>query len=185
MIKINLLPREERVLRRRAPVSTSRVGGTVGAVVVVALLGLGWFWLRGEVDRLEAAIQQTRAEFKRFEEEAKLVERYRGDKARLEEKIKVIDTLVVAQGGPVRLLDALSKGLPNEVWLTAISRSGKRLEVSGIAFSNFNVAAYMTNLGKASNLISGVDLVISEKTAVEQVPMERFTISMEVKEGKL
>jgi type IV pilus assembly protein PilN len=182
MIKINLLPREER--RRAAPVSTSRIGGVVGAVIVVAVLGAGWFWLNTEVGRLQAAIQQTQAEYKRYEEEAKLVERFRADKNRLEEKIKIIETLVAAQRGPVRILDEVSKALPNEVWLTSINRTGKRLEISGIAFSNFSVAAYMTNLGKASDWITGVDLVISEKTTVEQVPVERFTITMELKEGK-
>ena len=42
----------------------------------------------------------------------------------------------------------------------------------------------MTSLGKASDLLSSVDLVVSEKTQVEGVPVEKFTITMEVKEGK-
>jgi len=91
---------------------------------------------------------------------------------------------MVAQGGPVRLLDEVSKALPSEVWLTAFTRTGKKLDVSGIAYSNFNVATFMTNLGKAGPLISNVDLVVSEKTLVEQVPVERFSITMEVKDGK-
>ncbi len=73
---------------------------------------------------------------------------------------------------------------PNEVWLTSMSRTGKRLDISGIAFSNFSVANFMTNLGKGSTWLSNVDLVVSEKTQVEQVPVERFSITMEVKDGK-
>jgi hypothetical protein len=42
----------------------------------------------------------------------------------------------------------------------------------------------MTNLSGASGLVSNVDLVVSEKATVEQVPVERFTITMEFKEGK-
>ncbi|HYL80032.1 MAG TPA: PilN domain-containing protein, partial [Candidatus Acidoferrum sp.] len=99
-------------------------------------------------------------------------------------KIKVIGSLVDAQAGPVRLLDEVSRALPNEVWLTTLTRTGKKMEISGIAFSNFSVANFMTNLGKASPLISNVDLVVSEKAVVEQVPVERFSITMEVKEGK-
>jgi Tfp pilus assembly protein PilN len=68
--------------------------------------------------------------------------------------------------------------------LTAIARTGKKMDVSGIAFSNFSVANFMTNLGKAAPLISNVDLVVSEKAVVEQIPVERFSITMEVKEGK-
>ncbi len=182
MIKINLLPREERV--RRAPVKTTVILAAIGVGLVFLAMAYGWYWLNGEVGRLQAAILQTQAELKRFEELAKQVDRYREEKKRLEEKIRVIEALVAAQGGPVRLLDEVSKALPNEVWLTALNRTGKRLEISGIAFSNFNIAALMTNLGKASTLVSNVDLVISEKTTIEEVAVERFIITMEVKEGK-
>jgi hypothetical protein len=42
----------------------------------------------------------------------------------------------------------------------------------------------MTNLSGASSLISSVDLVESAKAAVEQVPVERFSITVELKEPK-
>jgi type IV pilus assembly protein PilN len=145
-------------------------------------MAYGWYWLNGEVGRLETGIQQTRADLKRYEELAKQVDKYRAEKKRLEEKIQVIGTLLAAQAGPVRLIDELSKALPNEVWLTAFTRTGKRLEISGVAFSNFNVATLMTNLGKVSEIISNVDLVVSEKSTVEQVPVERFTITMDIKD---
>jgi type IV pilus assembly protein PilN len=121
---------------------------------------------------------------KRFEELAKQVDKFQAEKKRLEEKLKIIQALMLAQGGPVRLLDEVSKALPNEVWLTAFTRTGKRLDVTGIAFSNFNVATFMTNLGQAPALIGNVDLVVSEKTLIEQVPVEKFTVTMEVKDGK-
>jgi type IV pilus assembly protein PilN len=181
MIKINLLPREER--KRRTQVSPAVLLGVLAAVVVVLAMGYGWYWLNGEVNRLQSDIQTTQAELKRFEELAKQVDKFQAEKKRLEEKIKVIETLVVAQGGPVRLLDEVSKALPNEVWLTTFNRVGKRLEIGGIAFSNFSVANFMTNLG-ASVLIANVDLVVSEKAVVEQVPVERFNITMDVKDGK-
>jgi type IV pilus assembly protein PilN len=181
MIKINLLPREER--KRRTQVNPAVLLGVLGAVVAVLAMGYGWYWLNGEVNRLQSDIQRTQAELKRFEELAKQVDKFQAEKKRLEEKIKVIETLVVAQGGPVRLLDEVSKALPNEVWLTTFNRVGKRLEIGGIAFSNFSVANFMTNLG-ASALIANVDLVVSEKAVVEQVPVERFNITMDVKDGK-
>jgi len=183
MIKINLLPREERV--KRAPLPAAFILGTVGGVALLLAMAFGWYLLSGEVSRLEDTIRQTQAELRRFDELAKQVDRFRAEKKRLEEKIKIIETLVAAQGGPVKLLDEVSKALPSEVWLTSLNRTGRRLEISGIAFSNFNVATLMTNLGQASNLLTNVDLVISEKTTVEDVSVERFTITAEVTEGKL
>jgi type IV pilus assembly protein PilN len=182
MIKINLLPREER--KRRAPMNNQVWLGLAGVIIAFLAMGYGWFWLNDEVGRLQTDIQKTQAELKRFEELAKQVDKFQAEKKVLEDKLKIIQALVVAQGGPVRLLDAVSKALPNEVWLTAFTRTGKKLDISGIAYTNFTVATFMTNLGTASNLISNVDLVVSEKTVVEQVPVERFSITMEVKDGK-
>lgn len=183
MIKINLLPREER--KRHAPVNPKLL--LVGLAVVIAFLGLGygWYWLNGEVNRLQTEIQQTQAELKRFEELAKQVDKFQAEKKRLEEKLKIIQALMLAQGGPVRLLDEVSKALPGEVWLTGFTRNGRKLDISGIAYSNFNIATFMTNLGNASPLISNVDLVVSEKAVIEQVPVERFSLTMEIKDGKV
>lgn len=183
MIKINLLPREERI--RRAPIKPAAFLGMAFGGLMLLVMAYGWYWLSGEVSRLEVSITQTQAELRRFDELARQVDRFRAEKKRLEEKIKIIETLVAAQSGPVQLLDEVSKALPTEVWLTALSRTGRRLEISGMAFSNFSVAALMTNLGKSSRLLTNVDLVISEKTTVEDVPVERFTITAEVVEGRI
>ena len=182
MIKINLLPREERV--KRAPINTNLILAGVGAAVVLLAMAYGWYWLNGEVGRLEGAIRQAQADAKRYDDLAKQVDTFRAEKKRLEEKIKVIETLVAAQRGPVQLLDEVSRDLPNEVWLTSFNRTGKKLEISGIAFSNFNVATLMTNLGNATNLLKNVDLVVSEKTTVEQQSVEKFTITAEIVEEK-
>jgi cell division protein FtsB len=96
MIKINLLPR-----RSASGMRPCRKLILAGAFVVVALLVMayGWYWLSGEVGRLEAQIRQTQAEVRRYDELAKQVDRYRQEKKRLEEKIKIIETLVAAQAG--------------------------------------------------------------------------------------
>jgi type IV pilus assembly protein PilN len=182
MIKINLLPREERI--RRAPLNTRLIlaGVTVGVVLIA--MAYGWYWLNGEVGRLQVAIRQAQADAKRFDGLAKQVDTFRAEKKRLEEMIKVIDTLVVAQGSPVQILDEVSKALPNEVWLTSLNRSGKKLEISGIAFSNFSVANLMTNLSRAPDLLKNVDLIVSEKTLIENQSVEKFTISAEIVAGK-
>jgi type IV pilus assembly protein PilN len=183
MIKINLLPRDG---RPRGPVNVNMtiLFVSLGVLAVLAGMGYGWYWLNDQVVRLEVNIKQAEADLKRYEELAKQVDRFQGEKKRLEEKIKVIGSLMLAQTGPVRLLDEVSKALPNEVWLTSFSRTGKKLDVQGIAFSNFSLANFMTNLGGASGLISSVDLVESVKATVEQVPVERFSITAEIKEPK-
>ena len=113
MIKINLLPREERI--RRAPLNTRLILSGVAIGVVLLAMAYGWYWLNGEVGRLQAAIRQAQADIKRFEGLAKQVDTFRAEKKRLEDMINVIDTLVAAQGSPVQLLDEISKALPRSV----------------------------------------------------------------------
>ena len=45
MIKINLLPREER--RRHAPINTKLLLAGLAGVVALLAMGYGWFWLNG------------------------------------------------------------------------------------------------------------------------------------------
>ena len=183
MIKINLLPRDG---RPRGPVNVNLtiLFASLGVLVVLAGMGYGWYWVNDQVVRLDATIKQTEADLKRFEELAKQVDLFQAEKKRLEEKIKIISSLMLDQTGPVRLLDEVSKALPNEVWLTSFARSGKKMDIQGVAFSNVKVADFMTNLSGASSLISSVDLLESAKGAVEQVPVERFSITVELKEPK-
>ena len=182
MIKINLLPREERV--KPLVIPTKLILAGVGAAIVLAAMAYGWIWLSGEVSRLEETIVQAKKEQKRFEELTKQVEMFRAEKKRLEDKIKVIDTLVAGQGGPVRVLDEVYKALPQEAWLIAFNKSGKRLELQGVASSNFTVATFLTNLGTMSKLFTNVDLVQSEKITIENQSVERFNITAEVVETK-
>ena len=183
MIKINLLPRDG---RPRGPVNVNFtiLFVSMGVMALLAGMGYGWYWLNDQVVRLEADIKQTEAELKRHEELAKQVDLFQAEKKRLEEKIKVIGSLMLAQTGPVRLLDEVSKALPNEVWLTSFARSGKKMDILGIAFSDIKVADFMTNLSGASSLISSVDLVESANATVEQVQVKRFGITVELKEPK-
>ncbi len=183
MIKINLLPKEEQ--KRRAPVRPNTVLFTAGAIILVVAMAYGWYWLSGTVQAVATDIENRKVELKRFESRAKDVEKYQAEKKRLEERLKAINSLVAATGNSSRLLDEVSKALPNEVWLTSISRVGKKIDIAGFAFTNLGVATFMTNLSNASSILSNVDLLESAKSTVEQIPVERFSITAEVKDTKV
>jgi type IV pilus assembly protein PilN len=89
----------------------------------------------------------------------------------------VVAKLTAEQGGPVRLLDQVSRVLPEEVWLTGMNKVRDKLVLQGYAFSNFGVANFMTALGTVQPPLRNVELTFSEKAAVERVPVERFEIT--------
>lgn len=174
MIKINLLPKERR--RRAITVQRPTLYGALGVVVAVGLMGASWWWLDGKVQQLEQDVRQKNAEVERYTREIKKVDQILSEKKRLEERLKVVAKLAAEQEGPVRLLDQISRALPDEVWLTGMNRTKDKLALQGYAFSNFGIANFMTELGKLRPMFTNVELNYSEKATVERVPVERFEI---------
>lgn len=175
MIKINLLPREQR--KREAKVNVKLMGGVVLGIFVFSGLGYVWWTLKGKVDHLKEEIAQVQQELQRNTQLAKQVEEYRSDKKRLEDKLQIVERLQILKEGPVKLLDELSRLLPSEVWFTAMSKTSDRLVLQGYALSNFAVANLMRNIEKAAPLFHHVELSYTEKATIEKIPVEKFEIT--------
>lgn len=175
MIRINLLPKDRQ--RRGISVGQPFLFAVLGAVILLGAMGGVWYWLDGQVEQLRQDIAVQRRELDRYQREIKKVEQFKADKKRLEDRLKVIEKLAAEQGGPVRLLDRVSRALPEEVWLTAMTKTRDKLTLQGYAFSNFGIANFMTELGKLQPMLRSVELTFSEKATVERVPVERFEIT--------
>ena len=174
MIRINLLPRVER--RRKIEVKVPQA-----AVVAVAIVLLGGMWVywrsvKHDVERLRADIVATKGEIAQNQQIVRLVEQYARDKKRLQDRLSLIQRLVIAQATPVRLLDGISQALPDDVWLVGLSKVTGKLVVQGYASSHFSVANLMVALGRLKPIISSVELNFSELQIYESKPVERFEI---------
>ena len=107
---------------------------------------------------------------------AKQVDQYKAEKKLLEERVRVIQTILASQSIPVHLMQALNDELPDEMWLNSISMTGNKLVLRGYSFTDFGIANFMTRLGKAGPLIREVELVVSEQAEVQKVPMKKFEV---------
>jgi type IV pilus assembly protein PilN len=87
-----------------------------------------------------------RAERDRLQVFIKKVEVLEARRAALQHKIEVINNLKNAQAGPVRVMDEVSKALPELVWLETLSFSGRDLTLVGQAMDENAVANYIANL---------------------------------------
>ncbi len=177
MIRVNLLPR---VSRQAAARDWRTVGGGFVALLVVAGMAYGWWSLMSESWALQRRMESMRAEIKRLEAVAKKVDQYKADKRELEERLKVIQRLSASQKVPVHLLQTLNDQLPDEVWLNSISKTGSRLVIRGYSFTDFGIANFMTQLGRTAPLLQEVELVVSEQTEVQKVPLKKFEILCKV-----
>ena len=98
---------------------------------------------------LDEEIGKAREEVARLRSIIEEVKGYEDKKASLEEKIELINNLKTNQKGPVRLMDEVSKALPDLVWLTDMAISGDQLTMKGRTLSPNAVATYLENLKKS------------------------------------
>ena len=155
MIKINLLAEGKRAVTRKAkgPAALERqdIGSwLVGAGVLLGLLVFAgyWFYLRREIQHKDEEIAVAQREVDELAAIIKEVEDYKIKKAELEHKISVINQLKANQRGPVKLMDQVSRALPELLWLDAMDVAGATVTIRGQAFNTNAVANFIENLDK-------------------------------------
>jgi type IV pilus assembly protein PilN len=75
--------------------------------------------------------------------------------------MEVIETLQRSRPEIVHIFDEIAKQLPDGVYLTAISQTGRRLKFEGVAQSSTRVSTFMRNI-EASNYLKNPDLELVE-----------------------
>jgi Tfp pilus assembly protein PilN len=155
VIKVNLLAEARaktarKVAGPRAPGKSNNL--LFFAVIVVGLLYvLGMWWhLHSVKSELDEKIRVAQAEVDRLKSIIDEVNGYEKEKARLEAKINLINDLKRNQKGPVRLMDEMSKALPDLVWLTEMDLSGNTISVAGHSMTPNAVANFIENLKKST-----------------------------------
>lgn len=157
MIKINLLsegkrPAAVRKTRSAALALENKDIGqwllAVGLILGVAAAGMYWWMLKGQIEDKQEEINAAQAEVDRLASVIKEVEDYKAKKAELERKIGLINDLKANQRGPVRVMDHISRALPELLWLDRMTMNATTIEVEGRAFNTNAVASFIENLDK-------------------------------------
>jgi Tfp pilus assembly protein PilN len=155
MIKINLLSEGKRPAAVRKARSSGTAPGNLGnwLVVVGTLLGLAAFG--GQLYLAKQALEEKQAEVTQAQKEVdelqaviKEVEDFKAKQAELERKIKIINDLKLNQRGPVRIMDYISRALPELLWLDRMRMSASSIELEGRAFNTNAEASFLENLDK-------------------------------------
>jgi Tfp pilus assembly protein PilN len=173
MIRVNLLPKAGRAATSG---DWRMVGAGFGGLGLLVILGALWWMVSSQASSLEGQINSIQSEIKRLETVAKQVDQYKAEKKLLEERVRVIQTLLSSQSIPVHLMQVLNDELPDEIWLNSISMTGNKLVLRGYSFTDFGIANFMTRLGKKAPLIREVELVVSEQAELQKVPLKKFEV---------
>ena len=121
-------------------------GGLALGVLYLAVFGL---LAISERSRLDDEITKARIEAERLKSIIEEVKEYEAKKASLESKIQLINALKTNQKGPVRLMDEISKALPDLVWLSNLDVANNQISMKGKTLSPNAVATYLENLKKS------------------------------------
>jgi len=181
MIRINLLPYREKEKKE----DITRQIMVIGITFAVFVLTLGSFhlYLSMSISSLEENITKQQNELDRLNKIIRDIDTFKRDKALLEKKIAIINTLEENRLAPVRMLDELTTMVPvKDVWLEKLSEKGTSITIEGMARNNIAVAHFMKNLA-GSTFIKSVDLVSTKEKEVSGIKLQQFIISCVKKKG--
>ena len=155
MIRINLLTEAKAAAaKKKAPMLPT--GAKLNNLLFIAGMSLGVLYigimalvLTSRRRHLEEDIGRARLEADRLKSIIEEVQGYEQKKSNLQAKIDLINSLKLNQKGPVRLMDEISKALPDLVWLTSLDVSGGQITMRGRTLSPNAVSTYLENLKKS------------------------------------
>ncbi|HEY2091980.1 MAG TPA: PilN domain-containing protein [Thermoanaerobaculia bacterium] len=159
MIKINLV-REGRAVRGTtgAPAAVPGVataGGPgnlnnvfiIGFLVVGAVVALGyWLYAKRNLANTVATMDQRKLEAQKLESAINAVTDFQKKKDNLQKRIDLINQLKQNQKGPVRIMDQVSRDLPDLVWLDSMNITSGHITVNGRGLNPNAIALFVANV---------------------------------------
>jgi type IV pilus assembly protein PilN len=155
MIKINLLSEGKRPAAVRKKTGPKLEGQDVGQWMLVAgivagliAVAVAWWLQNQKTTDKQNEVAAAQHEVDQLASVIKEVEDYKDKKSELERKIGIINDLKANQRGPVRVMDYVSRALPELLWLDTMTMKSDSITVEGRAFNTNAVANFIDNLDK-------------------------------------
>lgn len=167
MIRINLLGQARpKAVKSAVPLEATMqaVFALVAVGVAILVLGITYYQQKSELDQTNAKIASLRAEKASLQQIKQDVDRFESQKAVLQQRIDVIETLQRNRSGGQELLQMVASTVVrvDSLWLTSLNRTGDAIDLTGEAGSINSVANFITQL-KRSGYFDNVEI----KTAIE------------------
>lgn len=177
MIKINLLPvraaKKKETTRQQLSIAVITI---VGSVVVFACL---YTMVISKIAAANEDIKKTEFEIQQLKTKIGEIDNIKKLQAEVKKKLDVLNRLRKEKTGPVNRLAKLTDAVPDKLWLTKYVESSGVISISGIAFSEDEIAAFMRKLQDIPDF-TNVTLVVSEQTEVAKTKAKRFDITLKL-----
>jgi type IV pilus assembly protein PilN len=182
MIRVNLLPREERATQR-TPMQF-KVGEYVipiaALAAVLAIVTGTAVAQRMAATSITKSIAEIDAQSRALAPQIERVNRLAQEKAELDLRLGVISRLEQGRTHGVRLMDELARCVPDHMWLSGCMQdSPTSVTLEGTTYSNLVVSDFMSRLDR-SPLFSNVNLEVAERSDVNGKTVVKFRLTSQV-----
>ncbi|HMK61614.1 MAG TPA: PilN domain-containing protein [Dissulfurispiraceae bacterium] len=189
MIRINLLA--ERKLKkqkksdlplaieeRRSLPFLTLLGIVSGAALLLAVLTI--VFLKMQVSNLKSEYAANQVKIAEYKKKIDEVKKFEALNKAIQLKSNLIETLKKNQSAPVKLLDDISKLLPDGIWLSSVTFNNPQAIIEGVGYTNMDVVSFVDNL-KKSPAYSDVYLEETKQGTVEKTDVYNFKLNFKVK----
>ncbi|GAB7026259.1 PilN domain-containing protein [Geotalea toluenoxydans] len=177
MIKINLLPvraaKKKETTRQQISILVITLLGTIVICVLLYSMAISKISATKEdIAKTEQEIQQLKAKIGEIDNIKKL-------QAEVKKKLDILSRLRKEKTGPVSRLALLSNAVPDKLWLTKYTEAAGTISISGVAFSEDDIATFMKNLQSIPDF-NNIELQVSEQTEINKTKAKRFDITFKL-----
>jgi len=189
MIRINLLGGERQVKKRAISFDLGkRLTLACSLLLVLSAAGIGyWYYsLNQRSAQVDADIVSAQQEQARLQSIIREVAAFNQQRAQLQQRVGLIEQLRGGQSVPVQLLDAVSKSVPDMLWLTDLEQKGTGITIQGQSTTLISLSDFVGNLGNISLLVKPIEIVDSKVETVSGsgpgsgVDLIKFTVKAQL-----
>jgi type IV pilus assembly protein PilN len=166
MIRINLLGIERAKAPKRAVAYDIGRQLTLACSLILVAAGLligWWYWsLAQDSSQVDADIAAAQQEAARLRSLLGEVQQFEQQRARLQQRVALIEQLRNGQSIPVQLLDHVSRSLPDMLWLTSMQQAENQLTIEGRSSTLIGLSDFVGNLSANALLKRPIEIVNSQ-----------------------
>jgi type IV pilus assembly protein PilN len=181
MIKINLLPSEERSSRRKISLPTVSGGAilwvSLALMVYAGAVGGIWVLQSRKITDYETRILALKEESARLAPQLAKIRKLTAEREEVNKRLGIIASLDKDRYLHVRMMNDLAVQVPDNCWIEEVNENGgTSVTIQGITFSNFIIADLMTSLER-SGRFTDIALVKAQEGDIDDVRVVKFEVS--------
>jgi Tfp pilus assembly protein PilN len=178
MIRINLIPRDERVAVHPEGPNWLLIGAVVGPFVYALALLAVVMVQNHQSTVLDELVQQEELSMAHYAPALQKIEILRREKAEVESRLAAMDELDRSRRLPVYLLEIVNRSVPRYLWIEKLEEAdAESLEIAikGNTFSNLIVSDFIERL-EESELFTVVDLEVTKENRIGETKVVEFSL---------